>query len=393
MLVAILALAALTTLLAAVQLVSAFRVARAVPALADLDPEAPPSWPRLSMIVPARNEAFGIEDALRSKLACGYPNTEIVVVDDRSTDATGSILARLKENMPELRTTRVDVLPEGWLGKLHALSVGVDASAGDWLLFSDADVHIEPGTLEKVIANAEAEGLDMIAMMPRMDPVNVALDASVNSLVRLTALLGRAWEANRDASPIGVGVGAFNLLRRSALARTPGLQHLRMEIVDDVALGAMMKASGARCRFYAARDAVHLVFAERLSVLARGSEKGGGILGFSLLGPLFGGLALLAVDLGIPFAALATGGLGAGLGALQLALVTATCFVIARHFDGPRRGVAFWPLGSLLGIAMLARSGILAWWRKAIVWRGTVYSQRDIEAGRRWIGGRVRLGA
>jgi hypothetical protein len=391
--VMLLVLAALGALVALVQTIWAVRVLRKVPVLSDLDAPTPRVWPRLSMIVPARNEAFGIEKALRSKLACGYPNTEIVVVDDRSTDATSSIVARLAERRPELRCARVDELPAGWLGKLHALSVGIEESTGDWLLLSDADVHIEPGTLEKVIAHAEAHAVDMVAMMPRFEAVHPLVDACIASLVRGTSLFGRTWEANRDSSKIGVGVGAFNLVRRSALERSPGLSHLRMEMVDDIALGAMLKASGARTRFYAARKPVHLVFAESLSVLTRGSEKGGSLFGFSLVRTLLVGALWFGFELALPFGALASGGIPALLGAAQLALFTLNHVLLMHHFDGPKRGALLWPVGVLFSIGMLMRSGILAWWRKAIVWRGTSYSRREMEAGRRWIAGRVRLEA
>jgi cellulose synthase/poly-beta-1,6-N-acetylglucosamine synthase-like glycosyltransferase len=389
----ILVLAALGALYAIVQVALAVRTARTVPVFSTIEAPTPTAWPRLSLVVPARNEAFGIEEALRSKLACDYPEKEIVLVDDRSTDATGTIAASFAAHEPRLKIARIVELPPGWLGKVHAMSVGVDRASGEWLLFSDADVHIEPGTLQKLIAHAEADQIDMVAMMPRMDPVSPLVDACVMGLMRLITLTGRLSEANRDGSTVGVGVGAFNLVRRSALRRSPGLSHLRMEIVDDVALGAMLKASGARCRFYAARKAVHLVFAESLSVFARGLEKGGGIFGFSLVRTLVTPALGVVLDLGIPLVALASGGLPALFGAVQLALVTATFVLIARLFDGSRRGALLWPLGIVVGMAMLVRSGVLAWWRKAIVWRGTYYTQREIESGRRWIHGRVRLDA
>lgn len=386
--------AAACALFALVQLVLALRIRATVPVLSEIDAPTPSAWPRLSVIVPARNEAHGIEAALASKLACGYPNLEVVVVDDRSTDGTGTIAARLASTDARLTVTRVDDLPPGWLGKLNALSVGVASASGDWLLLSDADVHVTKGTIERAIAHAEAHEVDFIAMLPRMHAVEPILDACVTGMIRTTALVGRTWSANDDASKIGVGVGAFNLVRRSALERSRGLAYLRMEMADDVALGAMLKASGARCRFFAARDAVHIVFAERLGVLSRGVEKGGGLLGFSLLRTLAVACAWLAIDVAVPFVALATQSpLAAALGAAQLVLLTAMHVVLARHFRLPMRGALLWPIGTIVGIALLARSGALAWWRGAIVWRGTSYGRAEIEAGRRWLSGQVRLDA
>jgi hypothetical protein len=378
-------------LFAGLQLLLAMRVRLHVPRIEDAMPPPPATWPRLSMIVPARDEAQAIGDALRSKLACGYPAVEIVVVDDRSSDGTGEIARRLAAEDRRIAVARIDELPAGWLGKVHALTTGVERATGDWLLFSDADVHVAPGTLERAIMYAEANAVDVVAIMPRMDPVSLPLDACMAATVRMIMLVGRTWRANDDRSPVGFGVGAFTLVRRSALARTPGLAYLKMEVADDVALGSMIKASGGRCRLFTSREAVHLVFAERLGVLARSLEKGGGILGFSLWRTLLVAAAWLAVDLAIPVGAIACGGPAAVVGAIHLLALFATHAVLAGHCAAPLRGALAWPLGTVLSIAMFVRSGALAWWRGAIVWRATSYSRREIEAGRRWIGGRVRV--
>lgn len=384
-------------LFACAQLALAWHIRRKVPRLETLEtleviaPDAPRVWPRLSIVVPARNEAHGIEGALTSKLGCGYPALEIVLVDDRSTDETGAIAARFAAVDPRLTVTRIDSLPEGWLGKVHAMSVGAAHATGDWILFSDADVHVAPGTLERIIAHAEAHAVDFVSVLPRFDSVSLVLDAISAGLLRMCALVGRTWQANDDDSSVGVGVGAFNMVRRSALTRTPGLQYIRMEMVDDIALGAMLKASGARTRIFAGRDAVHLVFAERLDVLVRSMEKGGSLMGFSLARTIAMTGAWFAVDLGVAVFGLMAGGWPRAMGALQLVALTAMHLVLANDFRAPLRGALLWPLGTLVSLALLFRSGALAWWRGAIVWRGTRYGRAEMEAGRRWIRGRVAL--
>jgi cellulose synthase/poly-beta-1,6-N-acetylglucosamine synthase-like glycosyltransferase len=394
-----LVLTAVCLVLALVQLALAWRARQTVPPFDALD--APgvrtmKTWPRLSVVVPARDEAHGIEAALASKLACGYPNLEIVLVDDRSTDGTGTIARRLAAQDDRLTIVRVDELPAGWLGKVHAMSVGIERACGDWILLSDADVHIERGTLERAVAYAEAHEVDLVAMMPRVDLDSALLDACMASMLRVLALGGRVWQANDDRSDIAVGVGAFNLVRKSALAKSPGLAHLKMEMADDVALGAMLKACGARCRFVAARGAVHLVVAERLGVLARGMEKGGGLFGFSLARTLLVAALWFAIDFGVPLAAMGMNGLFSLAGAIagcQLFALTLVHGMFAQQFGGRTVswGVLLWPIGGLLGLAMIVRSGALAWWREAIVWRGTYYTKSELEAGRRWIHGRVHV--
>jgi hypothetical protein len=389
---ALTAITSICALLAIIQLGLALRVRASVPLLS-ADVAVPGVWPRMSIIVPARNEASGIERALSSKLACGYENLEIVVVNDRSTDDTGAIAERLTRADERLTVIHIDELPPGWLGKVHAMAAGAARASGDWLLLSDADVHIEPGTLERVVAYAEAHAIDFVSLLPQMEPVDPILDACIASTVRTIMLGGRTWLANDDRSEIGVGVGAFNLVRARALQKSPGLAYLRMEIADDVALGAMLKASGARCRVLAAGTGVHLVLAERLSDLTRSSEKAGSLLGFSIARTLAVAGLLLAFDLAVPIASIVAGGLLSGLGALTLAVLAVTHAVLVHHLKAPMRGALLWPLGSIISIVLLARSGALAWWHGAVAWRGTRYSKSEIEAGRRWVGGRVRLHA
>src|SRR5579872_2978529 len=102
--------------------------------------QEPAQWPTVSVIVPARDEAVKIEGAMRSKLAIDYPALEVIAVDDRSQDGTGAILDRLAREDPRLTVVHLDTLPEGWLGKSHAMHVAAATARGKYLLFTDADV-------------------------------------------------------------------------------------------------------------------------------------------------------------------------------------------------------------------------------------------------------------
>ena len=97
--------------------------------------------------MPARNESADIPLSLQSRLADGYPDLEIVVVDDRSSDDTPEIISAFARMDARVKPVRVDELPHGWLGKVHALDAGVRRATGEWLLFSDADIEVAPGML------------------------------------------------------------------------------------------------------------------------------------------------------------------------------------------------------------------------------------------------------
>ena len=138
---------------------------RRCPQLDEVDANDPSSWPTLSVVVPARDEAHTIEPAVASLLAQDYPNLQVVLVDDRSTDETGTIIDRLAAKDSRVAAVHVRELPDGWLGKVHALQRGVERASGDFILFTDADIHFAPGVLRRAIAWSEAERLDHLAVL------------------------------------------------------------------------------------------------------------------------------------------------------------------------------------------------------------------------------------
>ncbi|HET6429623.1 MAG TPA: glycosyltransferase family 2 protein, partial [Phycisphaerae bacterium] len=256
-------------------------------------------WPTLSVIVPACDEADKIEPAARSLLALDYPGMEIIFVDDRSTDETGPIIDRLAADDTRVRAIHVTELPDGWLGKVHALDTGLRASSGELVLFTDADVHFRPGAMRRAVALVESRGLDFLAVLPRLWATSMLLDSLIAAFIRQYLLLmTRPWALSRAGSRSFIGVGAFNLLRRSALEGTPGLEWLRMEVGDDAALGQMMRQSGRRCGAAAAFEHVALHWHRTVGEACRGAEKGWStVCRFSLARSIAlaaGGLALEA---------------------------------------------------------------------------------------------------
>lgn len=375
---------ALLLALALVQCALALRIRQHIPTVDSLpEPADKQRWPLLSVVVPAKDEGEHIERALRSKLACGYPALEIVVVDDRSTDDTPAILERLAKSHPELTATRVDALPEGWLGKLHAMHKGLSAARGEWVLFADADVHIAAGTIQRLIAYAEREGVDFMGVFPKMEPVSVPVDASLAGLLRGLALGGRLWKMNDDRSHIGGGVGAFNLGKREWIERTGAVEHLRMEIADDVALGAYLKQRGALTRMFAGRERVSLVFQPSLSALQTSADKGGGMFRWVLWRPVLVALSPIVIELALPALAVARGGIAALLASLAWLFITVAHALLSSHFEGPLRGALLWPIGHFVNGTTMLRAGWLAWKRQGVVWRGTFYSRAVVDEGRK----------
>lgn len=361
-----------------------WRTLRDLPDLDD-DVPAPARWPSLSLVVPARDEAETIEAALGSRLADDYPALEVVAVDDRSTDGTAAILSRAAERDPRLCVVSVRALPEGWLGKVHALARGTERARGEWLLFSDADVHVQPGTLRRAVALAEARGLDMLAVVPRLEGTTFALQIALCAFLRGFNQSRRLWKVADRKSGAHVGIGAFNLVRRATLERTEGWAWLRMEVLDDVGLGLLLKRFGAHCGVAHGESRVSVVWYRDLPGMLRGLEKNT----FALLDCSFTRaaglvLALLLLELPAPIALF-----GAGPGWLAWVCAAALAPALAVGVAGARRAglsaaaALLVPLGTSIQAWVLLRAAWLGRRRGGVVWRGTFHTSAQLRAGRR----------
>ena len=330
---ALTSIATLGALQALFLLVGLARVSRYVPVLGATAAAPPERWPRVSVVVPACNEARDIEAAVRSRLADDYPDLEVVIVDDRSSDGTGEIVDRLAAEDPRVRAVHVSSLPAGWLGKVHSLDRGTRAASGELLLFSDADIHVEPGAMRRAVALMEADGLGHLGVFPSLLPSHILIEATLLSFFRVIWVAARPWSVPDPGSRTAFGVGAFNLVRRSSLDASPGFTHLRMEQADDAALGQMLKVAGARCAVANGRGDVRLHFYRSLRDLVRGMEKSGARWPFPAV--LASVALLLALELG-PWVALLGGPAARAIAAFAAALSIATTAATAR-WTGHRR--------------------------------------------------------
>ncbi|MFA5717737.1 MAG: glycosyltransferase family 2 protein [Desulfobulbaceae bacterium] len=214
--------------------------------LADFEPLRDKRRPKVSIIVPACNEADTIEPALLSLLALDYDPLEIIVVNDRSTDRTAAVLDAVRAQHPRLIVRHIAELPDGWLGKTHALSRGAELAGGEFLLFTDADIHFEPTTLARAMTLMAGERLDHLSLTFRHIGGGPLLNAMMIDAGAGLFLLFRPWKAADPASAGFFGVGAFNLVRKSAYTAVNGHEQIKMHPIDDIMLGKIIKRSGFR---------------------------------------------------------------------------------------------------------------------------------------------------
>lgn len=351
-----------------------------------LSPPEPPLWPKLSIIVTACNEEKAIENAMKTLFKQSYPDFEIIAVNDRSTDRTGEILNSLAKIHWNLRVVHLNQLPSGWLGKVHALYKATEVSKGQWLLYTDADVHFRSHAIRKAMAYALSKNVDHFAIAPGLKTASFLLEVIINAFAGMFLLFTEAGKKEGRKRKRAVGVGAFNLVKKEALHRTEGFKWLKMEVADDVGLALMLKECGAKSTFALSREDVNLVWYERVRDMFVGLEKN--IFGitsqYSYLRMALLFILTWAYALA-PFAAVLTiretyaGFIGP---AAYLFLISASVRK-KKKFGGSILADLFLPFGQIIISLMLLRSAFFCFMRGGIMWRGTLYRTEELKEGQR----------
>src|SRR5215470_7376457 len=186
-----------------------------LPWLNDYAPAADADCPRISLLFAARDEDQKLPGALATLVAQDYPHLEIVAVDDRSTDGTSKILDEFAATHPQLRVVHVRELPAGWLGKPHALQKAYEASSGEWLVFTDADVKYSPDALRRVVSLVCEGKLDHVALLGDVDRGGFWDNVLITFFGMSFQLATDLYQVSNPNSRAYVGVGAFQMMKRS----------------------------------------------------------------------------------------------------------------------------------------------------------------------------------
>lgn len=346
----------------------------------------PATWPKISIIIAACNEAGSIEPALKSKLASDYPDFEIIVVNDRSTDGTDKIIDRMARSDSRIKVIHITDLPGGWLGKPHALSKAIDIATGDYFLFTDADVYFSKFTIKKSVAFCEDGRIDQLGMLPKMISKDPFLKICLLTFIRTYGLIGRFWLIDNPNAEVFSGVGAFNLVRRSAFEKTEGFNWLRMDIADDVALAMMIHRTGGRNYIINGVDEINVEWYTGFREMVIGLEKAAFTTmgNFSLIGNVAKSLLFLVGELW-PFIALGFIVIPWLKWMCIISIITGflNALIVDRWGNGDTWPAFFYPVGSILITAMMIRGGIIGWKNRGVYWRGTFYPVDELKNGKR----------
>jgi glycosyltransferase involved in cell wall biosynthesis len=370
----------------------------------DRNPVSPAGNPRLSIIVPARNEAETIEQALETLLGLDYDNYEVIAVNDRSTDSTGEIMERMERNPhpstssgsafsqktremghPVFRSFRVihhTELPNGWLGKTHAMWTAANAATGDWLLFTDADVLFKPDSVRRALAYAESVPADHVVLFPRMIMKRPGEYMMIAFFQTMFMFGHRPWKVADPSTDDHMGVGAFNLVRRRVYDAVGTYAALRMEVLDDMKLGKVVKRAGYAQRNVFGGDLISIRWAKgAMGIVNNLTKNFFAVLSFQWWRTVISAFGLAFLNFG-PFLGIF---LAHGWARVPYAVALVSMFLIyigmSLRSAVPPYYFLLHPVSTALFIYTLLRSMILTLWNDGIEWRGTKYPLAELRKG------------
>lgn len=350
---------------------------RSLPRLRNLPTDG--ATPKVSIIVAARNEARKIEPALRSLLNLDYPNLEVIVVDDRSTDETGAILDRLAG----LRVVHIRELPAGWLGKNHAQQAGAQQATGELLLFTDADIHMEASVLRRAVNYLLREKLDHVAIAPQLAMPGALLSMFSGAFTIFFGMYAKPWKVRDPKSSRHIGIGAFNLVRAAVYRQIGGHEPLCMRPDDDMKLGKLIKKSGFRQDMVLAGNMITVEWYSSFRELVKGLEKNSFAgVEYNLALVIAASIAQSVAFVWPVLALFLTSGLTWWLNVSIIAVI-AVLYIDNAPFHGLKRWqwIGF-PLTSILFQYIIWNATLKTLYHDGIDWRGTHYSLKELRTNR-----------
>lgn len=340
---------------------------------------APPVWPRVVAVVPARNEADVIAEGIGSLLAQNYPGDfSVVLVDDQSTDGTGD--AAMNEAVKLAAMNRLTILrgtepPPGWTGKLNAMATGarhIEAEgAPDYILFTDADIaYRDPKALERLVRGAEARGTVLTSLMVKLRCDSLSEKLLIPAFVYFfQKLYPFAW-VNDPGNKVAAAAGGCMLVKHDALVRAGGVAAIRGALIDDCALGALLKKQGPV--FLGLTEAVESIrpyddFNHIRRMVSRSAYAELDYSPLKLIGSVAGMIVTYLVP---PYLALFADGWPGFAGAFVWALMALSFQPILRLYRrSPMWGVAL-PVIALFYTAFTVDSAIQHWLGRGGAWKG-----------------------
>jgi chlorobactene glucosyltransferase len=252
--------------------------------------------PFVSVIVPARDEAGPVDRCLQSLSRQDYDGFEVIVVDDQSSDATAEIVDAHAAHDPRVRLVSGVPLPDGWMGKTHALAQGAAVARGEILLLTDADTVHTPESISWAVTNMEDHRADIVSGYLKQTYGSLGESVIVPTMYAMMLLLPLFLLPRVRSARVAFAIGQYVVVRRTALDAIGGFESIKGSLVDDMSMAVRMKQNGFRNVFLDARQAAGCRLYTGYREAFRGIERS---VYSALGGNPFGAMAVMAVVVGL----------------------------------------------------------------------------------------------
>jgi glycosyltransferase involved in cell wall biosynthesis len=336
---------------------------------------------KVSVIIAARNEEKSVEMTILSLLNQTHQELEIIVVNDRSTDATGLKINKLARQHERMVPIHIETLPSGWLGKNHALYKGYQVASGSFLLFTDADIHFQTDTISKALTYMKDQNGDHVTIAPDLQAKGFWLQAFISYFLYGFSVFKRPWTANHDYSRKGgMGIGAFNLIKRDVYEQIGTHEGIKIRPDDDLKLGQVIKQNGYKQRFLSGVNQLWVEWYPSLKEAVKGLEKNT-FAGFnySLAVTVFA-VTTIVISHFLPiFTLFSTDHTVQLLSAIFLMIFLALYGVtIVKMTSYSLWKLAVYPITTVIFLYSTIRAVAITYIKGGIEWRGTFYSLKEL---------------
>jgi len=344
--------------------------------------------PKVSIILPARNEEKFIEKCLDSLIKQDYKNYEIIVIDDSSSDSTGKIISEYAKTNSKIIAVTAKPKPEGWMGKNWACMEGFQKASGELLLFTDADTNHSEKVISLAVAHLISFNLDALSAIPKMMTLDFWTNITLPMISTFLHTRFSALNVNNPSKKTGYFFGSFFIMKKDTYEKIGMHEGVKHEIIEDGALGKKVKESGYKIKMVRGEHLIDAVWARDKETLWNALKR--------LMVPLYLQSAKIAIGiftavlflLFIPFPIFATSVLIpiesvpmkvlCITSAIASILIYIGAIIEVKVGLGLRLGYAvFAPLGSLVVVLGFLNGLIQAKGASSISWRGRSYSMKD----------------
>ena len=336
--------------------------------------------PSIAIIIAVRNEEADLAKALSSVCNLDYSNYRLILINDRSTDRTPQILEHFARRFSHVTVIHIDELPRNWMGKSHALYKGCKKSEEEWLLFTDADVVFRPDTLSKAVNYSIEQQLDHLVVLPFIHSRSAVFNSVLATFKIMFDLQYRPWAAKNPHSRASIGIGAFNLVKKTAYEASG--THLRFSLHpnDDLQLGECLKASGFKQDVLYGDNQIQYEWYQSLNAFINGLMKNA----FSSVRYSFAKAAINSVGaimlfvLPVPVLLLSNVPAQQYMGIIIL-LSQLTLFMLKPALHARWWYIPVIPFAAAVISYIMLKSAILTIWQKGIYWRENFYPLSELK--------------